>query len=83
MDEQGVIEFTNAFTGGVGLRGQDGSYVLVEQVDVKPLKVGQVLRGRMDSVGVEYFTDSQSDERYEVFVQAFGLSLDAVRNELL
>lgn len=83
MSERGTVEFSNSSTGGVGLRAQDGSYVLAEQLDAKPLQVGQVLVGRMDSVGAESLNDSLSNEIYEVFIQAYGLSLDAVRNELL
>lgn len=81
MSDQGTVEFANPSTGGVALRTADGSYVLAEQLDAKPLQLGQQLSGRMDNIGTELFADEKSGEIYGVFIQAYGLSFDAVRTE--
>jgi hypothetical protein len=82
MEEQGVVALARPSTGGVAIRVADGSYVLAEQLDAKPLEVGKRLSGRMNSVGIEALFDMQSGDRFAVFVQAFGCSYEAVRDAL-
>lgn len=82
MEEQGTVALTQPFTGKVAIRASDGSYVLAEQLDAKPLEVGRRLSGRMNSVGIEDWVEVQSGDSYAVFIQAFGCSYEAVRYEL-
>lgn len=82
MEEQGVVAFVGPSKAGVAIRVADGSYVLAEQMDARPLEVGQRLSGRMNSVGIEELIDAQSGDRCTVFVQAFGCSYEAVRDAL-
>jgi hypothetical protein len=37
-----------------------------------------MLSGEMDSVGMETFVNAQTQDRIEVFVEAYGLSAEAV-----
>lgn len=82
MNEITTVVLTKPATGGVAFLRPDGSYVLAEQLDAKPLIIGQKLSGHMDSVGVEQLTDVESRDVYGIFVQAYGLALSAVQAEL-
>jgi hypothetical protein len=82
MQEQGTVELTDARTGRVALRMADDSYVLAEQLDAQPLRAGQTLSGAMEVIGTETFTDEQSSLQYGVFIVAYGLSRDAIEQEL-
>ncbi|NVD97673.1 hypothetical protein [Massilia sp. BJB1822] len=82
MQEHGIVAQVNASIGRLALRVADGSYVLAEQLDTQPLRTGQELSGEMAVVGMETFTDRQSAARYGVFVVAYGLSREAVEQEL-
>lgn len=77
MKTQAIVELINPRSGGLILHAADGSYVLAQQIDVKPLRVAQVLSGEADNVGMEIFTDPQSGIRYDFFIEAYGLSRDA------
>ena len=82
MEEQGTVTLVKQSTGGVAIRVSDGSYVLADQLDSKSLEPGRSLSGHMSTIGVESLTDAQSGETFSVFVQAYGLSYEAVRDEL-
>jgi hypothetical protein len=69
--------------GAVVLRAGDGSYVLAQQIDVKPLKAEQVLEGTLAYFGVNTVTDLETGAVYEFFVEAYGLSRDAALEALL
>jgi hypothetical protein len=82
MQTQGTVEFANGPMGRLALRVADGSYVLAEQLDVQPLRAGQELSGEMDTVGTEVLTDRHAPLKYTVFIVAYGLSREAVEQEL-
>jgi hypothetical protein len=73
---QNTIETVNQ-GGTVVLRASDGSYVLAQQIDAKPLRAAQVLEGELDGVGVSSASDPETGVVYEFFVEAYGLSRDA------
>ncbi|HEX2012570.1 MAG TPA: hypothetical protein VJN44_16705 [Roseateles sp.] len=81
--QQGTVALTRPSNGGVALRVDDGSFVLAEQLDLQALAPGRRLSGRMDAIGIEDWVDAAgSGERFAVFIQAYGLSWEAVRDEL-
>ena len=82
MNDVATVALTRPSTGGIALKHEDGSYVLAEQLGAKPLQVGQRLVGCIASIGIERLTDQQSGEDYAIFVQAYGLALEAVQAEL-
>jgi hypothetical protein len=82
MSDITTVALTRPSTGGVALLAEDGSYALAEQLGAKPLQVGQKLVGCVDSIGTERLTDQQSGEVFALFVQAYGLGLEAVQAEL-
>ena len=73
---QNTIEFVNSL-GDVIFRTTDGSYVLAQQIDTKPLSPTQVLDGALDTLGIETATDPTTGATYEFFIAAYGLSRDA------
>jgi hypothetical protein len=73
---QNTIEFVNSL-GDVILRADDGSYVLAQQIDAKPLRVMQALEGALDTIGIEVATDPATGVAYEFFIAAYGLSREA------
>lgn len=73
---QNTIEFVNSL-GDVIFRTADGSYVLAQQIDAKPLSAMQVLDGALDTIGIEAATDPTTGATYEFFITAYGLSRDA------
>lgn len=73
---QNTIEYVNSL-GDVILRTADGSYVLAQQIDAKPLRAAQVLEGVLNTVGIEVATDTENGTAYEFFIAAYGLSRDA------
>lgn len=79
MQRQATVIAINPQTGLVGLQlaGED-SYVLAQQIDARPLNAGQMLAGEMDCVGMETFLDTRTQDPFEVFVEAYGLSAEAV-----
>ena len=77
-----TVALTKPSTGGVALRHENGSYTLAEQLGAQQLEVGQKLVGCIDSIGIERLTDEQSGEDYAIFIQAYGLALEAVQAEL-
>ncbi|QPF72199.1 hypothetical protein G8A07_04145 [Roseateles sp. DAIF2] len=81
-EQQGRVALLRPASGGPALVLEDGSHVLAEQLDGQVLAPGQLLRGRMTAFGVEDWFDAASGARVPVFVQAWGLSLEAVRGEL-
>jgi hypothetical protein len=82
MQEQGTVAFIDAQTGRFALRVEDGSYILAEQLDVQPLQLGTSLSGEMDTVGTETFNDVGTAAKYGVYILAYGLSREAVEQEL-
>lgn len=70
---QNVIEAVTP-KGDVVFRAPDGSYVVAQQIDAKPLKQAQVLEGALDNVGIESAWDPSTGETYEFFIAAYGLS---------
>ena len=81
MSDRGVIVALNPRTGVVGLRLQDGSHVLADQLGAGALHEGQVLDGNMHTVGVESLRDAQSGATEDFFVLAYDLSLEAIQAE--
>ncbi|MXN32267.1 hypothetical protein [Delftia sp. CH05] len=79
MQRQARVIAINNQTGLIGLQpeGEDRC-VLVQQLDTRPVNTGQMLSGEMDSVGMETFVNAQTQDRIEVFVEAYGLSAEAV-----
>lgn len=82
MTDVTTVALTNPATGGVALLREDGSYALAEQMGAKQLQVGQQLVGATDVIGVERLIDLRSEEDFAVFIQAYGLALEAVEAEL-
>jgi hypothetical protein len=82
MRHNGTVVLIDTLTGRFGLRVQDGSHVLGEQLDANPLQVGIALSGQMDSMGSETLTDDYTAAPYKVFILAYGLSLEAVEQDL-
>jgi len=82
MSQNGTIVLIDARTGRLGLQVADGSYLLAEQLDVQPLRVGVSLSGQMEALGIETLTDAHAHAAYSVFILAYGLSLEAVEQEL-
>ena len=78
-----TVVLMNESTGGIAFQVPDGSYVLAEQIDAKRLRVGQQLLGQLDSMGIERLSDQESRDVYGFFVQAWGLTFDAARRELI
>jgi len=81
MSDRGIIVALNAGTGVVGFRLEDGSHVLADQLGAGALHEGQVLEGRMHTVGIETLTDSQTGATEDFFVLAYDLSLEAIQAE--
>lgn len=81
MQQEGTVVFVDAASGRFGLRLADGSHALGEQLDARPLALGQSLCGRMDSVGDETLADAGGSASYSVFVLAYGLSREALEQE--
>jgi len=73
---QSTVEIVSP-RGGVVLRAADGSYVLAQQIDAKPLRAAQVLVGTLDDVGIDGATDLDTGASYQFFVEAYGLSREA------
>ena len=73
---QNTIEFVNSL-GDVILFAEDGSYVLAQQIDAKPLKTAQVLEGALNTIGIEAASDPQTGLSYDFFIAAYGLSREA------
>jgi hypothetical protein len=82
MKEQGTVTLVKQSTGGVAIRVSDGSYILADQLDSNSLEPGRRLSGHMSTIGVENLVDAQSGETFSIFIQAYGLSYEAVREEL-
>lgn len=68
-----VIEAVTS-KGDVVFRAPDGSYVVAQQIDAKPLKPAQVLEGALDNIGIESAWDPSTGTTYEFFITAYGLS---------
>lgn len=68
-----VIEAVTS-KGDVVFRAPDGSYVVAQQIDAKPLKPAQVLEGALDNIGIESAWDPSTGTTYEFFIAAYGLS---------
>jgi hypothetical protein len=81
MQTQNTVELVSP-RGGVVLRAADGSYVLAQQIDAKPLRVAQVLKAALDTVGIDSATDPDAGTTYELFIEAYGLSRDAALGAL-
>lgn len=82
MQQQGIVVQTNVVTGRFAVHVEDGSYVLAEQLDMQPLRMGEALSGRMDMVGPEVLADTHTAHNYSVSILAYGLSLEAIEEEL-
>lgn len=67
--------------GEVVLRSEDGTYVLAQQIDAKPLSHDQVLEGLSEEIGVSRANDPITGAVYEFFVEAYGLSREAALRE--
>lgn len=76
MQTQNVVEVIGP-RGGLVLRAADGSYVLAQQIDAKPLRVKQVLHGALDAFGMDSATDPDTGATYDFFIEAYGLSREA------
>lgn len=83
MQRQAKVIAINPQTGLMGLQpdGQD-SFVLAQQIDARPLSTGQTLAGEMDCVGMETFVDARTQDAFQVFVEAYGLSAEAVEQAI-
>lgn len=81
MQTQNTVEVVSPH-GGVVLRAANGSYVLAQQIDAKPLRVAQVLKGALDTFGIDRATDPDTGATYELFIDAYGLSRDAALGAL-
>lgn len=73
---QNTVEAVNSH-GDVVLRTAEGHYVLVQQLDAKPLRTAQVLVGALDTIGIEVATDPETGAAYDFFIVAYGLSREA------
>lgn len=82
MQQQGTVTLINTQTGRFALRAQDGSYVLVEQLDLQPLQLGESLSGEMDLIGTETLSDVTTAAKYGVNILAYNLSREALEQEL-
>jgi hypothetical protein len=82
MQQQGTVVLANAATGRFALRVADGSYVLAEELSTQPLRIGDSLSGQLDTIGIETLTDTGTASHYDVFVVAYGLSHEAVEQEM-
>lgn len=82
MQQQGMVTLIDARTARFALRAEDGSYVLAEQLDLQPLKLGESLSGEMDSIGTETLIDVATAAQYGVNILAYDLSREAVEQEL-
>lgn len=81
MQQNGTVVLIDTHTGRFGLRVQDGTYLLAEQLDARPLRLGVSLSGQMDAMGVETLSDDYAADKYQVFILAYDLSLEAVEQE--
>lgn len=83
MQRQAKVTAITPQTGLMGLRpdGQD-SFVLAQQIDARPLSTGQTLAGEMDCVGMETLVDARTQDVFQVFVEAYGLSAEAVEQAI-
>ena len=70
---QNVVEAVTP-KGDVVLRVPDGSYVVAQQIDAKPLKREQILEGALNNIGIESARDPATGATYEFFIAAYGLS---------
>lgn len=77
MKTEATIENVNPQSGDVVLRAADDNYVMAQQIDAKPLRVGQVLVGVVETVGIETIADRDNGTTYEFFIEAYGLSREA------
>ena len=78
---QNVIEAVTP-KGNVVFRAPDGSYVVAQQIDAKPLRQAQVLEGALDNIGVENARDPATGTTYEFFIAAYGLSREGALGAL-
>ena len=70
---QNVIEAVTP-QGDVIFRAADGSYIVAQQIDAKPLKQAQILEGALETIGIETATDVNTGQSYEFFIAGYGLS---------
>ena len=70
---QNVIEAVTP-KGDVVFRASDGSYVVAQQIDAKPLKREPILAGALNNIGIESARDPATGATYEFFIAAYGLS---------
>lgn len=70
---QNVIEAVTP-QGDVIFRAMDGSYIVAQQIDAKPLQQAQVLEGALETIGIESATDLATGTTYEFFIAGYGLS---------
>lgn len=82
VSDRGTIVALDARAGVVGFKLDDGSHVLAEQLSAGELHQGQVLEGRMRTVGIEPLSDPQSGIAEDFFVLAYDLSLEAIQDAL-
>lgn len=81
QDVKNVIEAVTP-KGDVVFRVPDGSYVVAQQIDAKPLKQAQVLEGALDNIGIENARDPATGAIYEFFIAAYGLSREGALGAL-
>lgn len=82
MNQNGRVVLRDGASGRFGLQVGEGSYLLAEQLDAQPMVVGGTLSGPMDTIGIETLTDTGTGMEYSVFILAYGLSREAVEEEL-
>jgi len=82
VSDQGSIVALDTKAGVVGFKLNDGTHVLAEQMSAGELHQGQVLEGRMRTVGIEPLRDPQSGNVEDFFVLAYDLSLEAIQDAL-
>ena len=70
---QNVVEAVTP-KGDVVFRVPDGSYVVAQQIDAKPLRREQILEGALDNIGIESARDPATGAVYEFFIAGYGLS---------
>ncbi|OON59159.1 hypothetical protein B0920_24900 [Massilia sp. KIM] len=82
MNQNGKLVLMDRAKGRFGLLVEESGYLLAEQLDAQPMAVGGTLSGSMDTVGIETLTDTATGMEYSVFILAYGLSREAVEEEL-
>lgn len=82
MSQQATVVAFKKSSGRIALRSADGSFVLAEQTDAKPMAEGLSLEGNMSEFGPEVWSDARGQTQYEVFVLGWDLSAEAIEQAM-